>query len=108
MFPASPSGNPWAAGLLWMFHNGILPMKAAITAAALLLLAACGPRTAGEATADNLHDAADQSGPAAARVPENAADSVIEVSEPDQANAMADQALNDAGNAQTAPPPQPR
>ena len=84
-------------------------MKAAIAAAtAYLLLAACGPKTAGEATADNLHNAADQSGPAAAQVLDNAADNVSDVTEPDAANAMANQALNDAGNAQTATPPQPQ
>ena len=49
-------------------------MKAVImTATAMLLLAACGPKSAGEATADNLHNAADQSDPAAAQVLDNAA-----------------------------------
>jgi hypothetical protein len=81
-------------------------MKTAMTAvAALLLVTACGPKTAGEATADNLHAAADQSNPAAAQVLDNAADNVSDVNEPDAANAMANQALNDAGNAQSATPP---
>jgi hypothetical protein len=78
------------------------------TATALLLLTACGPKTAGEAAADNLQNAADQSGPAAAAVLDNAADNVSDVTEPDAANAMSNQALNDAANAQTATPPQPQ
>jgi len=79
-------------------------MKTAMTAAAaLLLLTACGPKTAGEATAENLHNAADQSDPAAARVLDKAADNVADVTEPDQATAMADQAMNDAADAPRPP-----
>jgi hypothetical protein len=36
---------------------------------------------------------------------DNAAENVSDVTQPGQANAMAAQAMNDAGNAQTAPPP---
>jgi hypothetical protein len=82
----------------------MLPMKAAMTAAAaFLLLTACGPKTAGEATADNLHNAADQSDPAAAAVLDKAADNISDVTEPDAANAMANQALNDAADAPRPP-----
>jgi hypothetical protein len=84
-------------------------MKAAIiTASAVLLLTACGPKTAGQATEENLHNAADQSGPAAAQVLDNAAENVSDVTNPAAANAMANQALNDAANAQTAAPPHPQ
>ena len=79
-------------------------MKAAIlTASAFLLLTACGPKTAGEAAADNLHNAADQSDPAAAEVLDHAADNVTDVTEPDAANAMTNEAMNDAAMA-PAPP----
>ena len=84
-------------------------MKAVImTATAMLLLAACGPKSAGEATADNLHNAADQSDPAAAQVLDNAADAVSDVRTPGMANAMANDAMQAAGNAQTADRPQPQ
>lgn len=78
-------------------------MKAALVTAALLLATACGPKTAGEAAADNLHNAADVSDPAAARVLDNAADNVAEVTEPAAANAMTDQAMNDAAEAPRPP-----
>jgi hypothetical protein len=83
-------------------------MKTAMTAAALLMLAACGPKTAGEAAEDNLHAAADQSDPAAAAVLDNAAENVSDVNSAAAANAMSDQALSDAGNAQTTTQPQPQ
>jgi len=79
-------------------------MKAAlIITAALLLATACGPKTAGEATADNLHNAADMSDPAAARVLDKAADNIADVTEPATANAMAEQAMNDAADAPRPP-----
>jgi predicted NBD/HSP70 family sugar kinase len=87
----------------------MLPMKAAMmTVTAMLLLAACGPKSAGEATADNLHNAADQSDPAAAQVLDKAADNISDVRTPAMANAMANDAMQAAGNAQTATPPQPQ
>ena len=76
-------------------------------AATLLLLAACGGRTStAEKTADNLEEAADQSDPAAAKVLDNAADAVRETDGtgvPADPNAMAQNALAEAGNAQAAP-----
>jgi ABC-type glycerol-3-phosphate transport system substrate-binding protein len=80
-------------------------MKAAIPAlAALLLLAACGGgQSPAESTADNLEEAAEQSDPAAAEVLDNAADAVRETEGtgvPANPNAMAQNAMAEAGNAQ--------
>lgn len=66
--------------------------------AALLVLAACGEGTPADDTAEALEEAADVSTDAAAPILENAADRVEE--QPAQANAIADQALRQAGNAQ--------
>jgi hypothetical protein len=77
--------------------------KTATTAAALLLLSlgACGGKTASDQAADNLQAAADQSDPAAAEVLDNAADAIRDnESSPADANATAQDALSEAGNAQ--------
>ena len=81
-------------------------MKAAIPAlAALCLLAACGGgQSPAETTADNLEEAADQSDPAAAEVLDNAAEAVRETEGtgvPASPDAMAQNAMAAAGNAQT-------
>ena len=76
----------------------------AITLPAFLFLAACGgggSSTPAENAADQLENAADQSDPAAADVLDDAADT-IEGSNAGsaEANAIAQDALNQAGNAQ--------
>ena len=82
-----------------------MTLKAALPAAALLLLSACGGGSQAENTADRLEEAAEQSDPAAAQVLQNAADEVS------AGNMSADQAMQAAGNAQAAtvgeqtPPP---
>jgi hypothetical protein len=80
-------------------------MKAVIPAlSAFLLLAACGGGASpAENTADNLEQAADQSDPAAAEVLDNAADAVRETEGtgvPANPDAMAQNAMAEAGNAQ--------
>ena len=77
-------------------------MKAVVPAiATLLLLGACGgaANESSEATAENLEQAADQSDPAAAAVLDNAADQIRDENVTD-ANATAQAALQEAGNAQ--------
>jgi hypothetical protein len=80
-------------------------MKAAFSAlAAFTLLAACGGgQSPAESTADNLEQAADQSDPAGAAVLDNAADAVRETEGtgvPANPEAMAQNAMAEAGNAQ--------
>lgn len=76
---------------------------AAALLAAILLLGACGGGAdkAGEAVADNLEQAADQSDPAAAKVLDNAADAIRDAHGA-EAEATAQAALQEAGNAQAA------
>lgn len=67
---------------------------------ALLLLAGCGgQQSPAQNKADQLEEAAEQSDPAAAQVLENAADRVREQNGAN-ADAAAQQALNQAGQAQ--------
>jgi N-acetylglucosamine kinase-like BadF-type ATPase len=70
-----------------------MKMRAALPAAALLVLAACGGGEA-EKSADRLEEAAEQSDPAAAEVLQNAADEVS------AGNMSAQEAMQAAGNAQ--------
>jgi membrane-bound lytic murein transglycosylase B len=75
-------------------------LRAALPAAALLVLSACGGGEA-EKSADRLEEAAEQSDPAAAQVLQNAADEVS------AGNISAQEAMQAAGNAQaeTVAPP---
>lgn len=76
-----------------------MKLSALIPAAALFALAACGGGN--ETTADQLEEAAEQSGPAAVPILENAADRIEDSNAgPAQAEAAAQQALQRAGNAQ--------
>ena len=75
-----------------------MKLSIAVPAAALLVLTACGGDGQAEQTADKLEEAADQSGPAAAAVLENAAEDIRDGSAaPGQA---AQEAMQQAGNAQ--------
>ena len=75
--------------------------------AAFAALTACGGGGQGETAAEQLEDAAEQSGPAAAEVLENAADNIEGMEGPAAANA-AQAALQRAGNAQAATLPEPQ
>ena len=72
-----------------------MKMRAALPAAALLVLAACGGGEA-ETAAERIDDAAEQSDPAAAEVLEDSADEVR------AGNMTAQEAMQAAGNAQAA------
>ncbi|MBW8910654.1 MAG: hypothetical protein JF564_01870 [Sphingomonas sp.] len=81
-------------------------MRVAPLLTGLLLLAACG-KSAGDRTADQLDNAAEQSDPAAAAVLSNAADNLRE-NDPASPAADAQNALQAAGNAQAEQPQQQR
>jgi hypothetical protein len=73
-----------------------MKFSAALPAAALLLLSACGSGGQADQTADKLEDAAEQSDPAAAAALQNSADSIRE----GETGANAQEAMQQAGNAQ--------
>jgi uncharacterized membrane protein YccC len=75
-----------------------MKFTAALPAAALLVLAACGGGSQSDQTADRLEEAAEQSDPAAASALENSAESIRE----GETGANAQEALQQAGNAQAA------
>lgn len=80
-----------------------MKLPAALSAAAFLVLTACGAQDRTEQTADRLEEAAEQSGPAAAQVLENAAEEVREqeqVAPLSAPNSTAQEALEAAGDAQ--------
>lgn len=74
----------------------------AVALTAFFLLAACGGSEPAENAADRLDEAADQSGPAAEQVLENSADALRDAGNVNaaEADAAAQQALNEAGDAQ--------
>lgn len=72
-----------------------MKFSAALPAAVFLALAACGGGQADQ-TADKLEEAAEQSGPAAAAVLENSAESIRE----GETDITAQEAMQRAGNAQ--------
>ena len=77
----------------------------AAAAAASMSLVACGGQSPAESTAENLEEAAEYSTPEAANVLDNAADQIRDQNVQDPA--VAQQALDAAGNAQAgnvAPP----
>ena len=73
-----------------------MKFSAALPAAALLLLAACGGESKADRTADRLEEAAEQSDPAAAAALENSAERIRE----GESDMNAQQAMQQAGNAQ--------
>ena len=75
-----------------------MKLSAALPAAALLVLSACGGGGQADQAADKLEEAAEQSDPAAAAVLENAAEDIRDgTAAPGNA---AQQAMQQAGNAQ--------
>ena len=77
-----------------------MKLSAAIPAAALLVLSACGGGGRADQAADKLEEAAEQSDPAAAAVLENAAENIREGAPPANVGNAAQQAMQRAGNAQ--------
>jgi hypothetical protein len=75
-----------------------MKFPAALPAAALLVLSACGGGSQADQTADKLEAAAEQSDPAAAAALENSADSI----RAGESGANAQEAMKQAGNAQAA------
>jgi hypothetical protein len=75
-----------------------MKFPAALPAAALLVLSACGGGSQADQTADKLEEAAEQSDPAAAAALENSADSI----RAGESGANTQEAVQQAGNAQAA------